>query len=241
MKISLNSLKLLTSLLLILYCKFVNSEQYRSTYWEIYDNEISAIESKIEQILPGYKLLSNDEYIQDEKKLLNFMSKDELERRQKRKYLGLLIGNFNKDNYEDFAAIVINHNNYLDKNIGNSNIRLYSSRLVICLGGKKVNKFVCDILPTNKGNYINLPYWIELHLIKGNGSYIQCGSSEHHTKVYYPENWNGKRPKTGMEEAESTKIKMDYDVIDESEIGSAAGRSLFRTKNGLYLDCSDKD
>jgi hypothetical protein len=62
----------------------------------------------ISKVLPGYEILRNEDLLQDENQLKNFLSPDEIAVRKKRQSLGFIEGRFNDDRFMDFAAWVVN-------------------------------------------------------------------------------------------------------------------------------------
>ena len=201
----------------------------------------------VSKILPGYKILRNEGMVQDESMLRNFLSPDEIAKRKKRKSLGYIVGRFNKDKFPDFAAWVVNRSIKQEQPVGMLKSEKFAARLVVCLGTNTPQEHQCEILPILGGDFISLPYWAELVLIKVRGA-IPCGDIDHQMAVYdqpitafYPEGWKGKRPSSGRGEMPARKLRLNYDAIGEYAIGSNNGRTLVRGADGVYLDCANAD
>jgi hypothetical protein len=115
------------------------------------------------------------------------------------------------------------------------------------LGSNTPNEYQCEILPILDGDFIDLPYWAKLKVIKVPGA-IKCGDVDHQTAaygqtitIYYPEGWRGKRPSSGRGEMPARKLYLNYDAIGEYAIGSNGGRTLVRRDSGVYWDCANAD
>jgi hypothetical protein len=201
----------------------------------------------ISKVLPGYEILRNEDLLQDENQLKNFLSPDEIAKRNKRKSLGFIEGRFNDDRFMDFAAWVVNRSIKQESPAGMTKTEKFAARLVICLGTSTTREYQCEVLPTLDGDFIGLPYWADIKLFKVR-EVIQCGDLDHQIAAYdipitafYPEGWKGKRPSGGRSEVPARKLHLNYDAIGEYAIGSNAGRTLVRGADGIYLDCANAD
>ncbi len=202
---------------------------------------VKEIKNKITQILPGYELISNADHVQDEKELRNFLSQEQIDKRKKRKYLGLIAGYFNNDTYIDYAVQVVNRSIYEDRQVDSSILRLYSVKLMVCFGGRENIFEFCEVLPTVGGSSSEMPYWTELELAQKTSKLNQCGEPHFSVLRYYPEAWQGARLKNGQDRVPARKLKMTHDAIFEFAIGSILNGYLYRTDDGLYLDCAYGD
>ena len=201
----------------------------------------------ISKVLPGYEILRNEDFVQDESQLRNFLSPDEIAARKKRASLGLIVGRFNDDKIPDFAAWVVNRSIKQESPAGMPKSEKFAARLVVCLGTNTPREYRCEVLPTLDENFIDLPYWADLILFKVRGE-IQCGDLDHQIAAYdipitafYPEGWKGKRPSGGRSDVPARILHPSYDAIGEYAIGSNAGRTLVRGADGIYLDCANAD
>jgi hypothetical protein len=207
----------------------------------------SEYQDAISKVLPGYEILRNEDFLQDENQLENFLSPDEIAVRKKRESLGFIVGRFNDDKIPDFAAWAVNRSIKQESPAGMPKSEKFAARLVVCLGTSTPSEYQCEVLPTLNGDFIGLPYWADLMLIKVRGK-IQCGDLDHQIAAYdipitvfYPEGWKGKRPSSGRSEMPARELRVSYDAIGESAIGVNDGRTLVREANGTYLDCANAD
>lgn len=191
----------------------------------------------IDEVARGYEILRNEDMLQDEETLRNFLPVDDIEKRKKRKSPGFIVGRFNDDNHPDFAALVVNRS---IKGGGGDRMGQFAGRLVVCLGTNAPQQYRCEILPTLYGDFIRLPYMADLELFKVNGD-IECGTSGDTIRAYYSKRWKGIRPSNGEIDLPALKLRPKYDAIGEYAIGSNLGRTLVRRADGLYLDCADAD
>jgi hypothetical protein len=197
----------------------------------------------IDEVAPGYKILTNEEMFVDEKSLKNFLSADEIKSRNMRKSLGIIEGRFNQDKFLDFAALVVNRS---IKEITTTNPvkgkkndeDKFAAALVVCLGTKESGKYDCEILPTLWGSFINLPYQNELILFKPK-KHLQCGSDDP-IPAYFPAK-SAKNAISRIGTLPAQKILLNYDGIGEYAIGRNFGRTLIRRADQVYLDCADED
>lgn len=120
----------------------------------------------ISKALPGYEILRNEDFLQDESQLKKFLSPDEITVRKKRVSLGFIVGRFNNDQIPDFAAWVVDRSIKQEQTAGRP---LFAARLVVCLGTSTPREYQCEILPTLNGDFIGLPYWADLTLFKVRG------------------------------------------------------------------------
>ncbi len=201
----------------------------------------------ISKVLPGYEIPRNEDFLQDESQLKNFLSPDEIAVRKKRQSLGFIVGRFNDDKIPDFAAWVVNRSIKQESPAGMPKSEKFAARLVVCLGTNTPREYQCEVLPTLDGDFIDLPYWADLGVVKLDGG-ISCGDIEHQVAVYdipitafYPEGWKGKRPSGGRSEVPARRLHLNYDAIGEYAIGSNDGRTLVRGPDGIYLDCANAD
>ncbi len=197
----------------------------------------------ISRVLPGYRIMRNEDFVQDENLLRNFLPPPRLAERAQRKVLALVAGRFNNDRYPDFAALVVNRSQKMsrppemrsDGNLGD----YYAARLVVCLGTAAPRQYRCEVLPTLKGNFISLPYWAELEVVKSQGA-AACGDRRHRNEddaevtAIYPEQWHGQAAAPG----DAPVPHADYDAIAEYAIGSNLSRLLVRQPDAVYLDCA---
>jgi len=200
-------------------------------------------QAAISKVLPGYEILRNEDFLQDESQLKNFLSPDEIAARKKRQALGFIVGRFNDDKIPDFAAWVVNRSIKQESPAGMPKSEKFAARLVVCLGTNTPRDYRCEILPTLNGDFIGLPYWADLGVTKLDGE-ILCGNDEHPDEpitAFYPEGWKGKRPGGGRGEVPARKLHLNYDAIGEYAIGSNDGRTLVRGTDGIYLDCANAD
>jgi len=239
MDIYLKVMKITVLGMALMYCNLAVSAPLQ-TDSEVNEAVVINIKNKIAQILPGYELISNDDHAQDEKELRNFFSQQEIEKRKQRKYLGLIAGHFNNDTYIDYAVQVVNRSMYHVHQF-NSTIRLYTVKLLVCFGGRENNIESCEVLPTVGSGLAKMPYWTDLELVQMERKLFQCGAPHSSVSRYFPEAWQGARPKDGEDSVPALKLKMTHDAIFEIAIGSILNRYLYRTEDGLYLDCSDVD
>jgi hypothetical protein len=194
----------------------------------------------VSKVLPGYEILRNKDFVQDETQLKKFISPDEIAARKKRAALGFIVGRFNDDQFQDFAAWVVNRSIEQEKpGMLKSEIwkGSFASRLVVCLGTNTPRAYQCEILPT-LWDFISLPYWADLILIKA--SEVQCEDDEHADEpiaAFYPEGWKGKRPSGGVGEVPARKLRPNYDAIGQQAIGKNYGWTLIRGADGVYLSC----
>ena len=210
-------------------------------------NVLLEYQDAISKVLPGYNILRNEDVLQDEDTLRNFISPDEIAKRKKRKVSGYIIGRFNDDRIQDFAAWVVNTAIKKEKDAIYPSEDYFAARLVVCLGTNKSREYQCEILPTLGGNFITLPYWADLVLVNLRGV-VSCGDADHQKvffdqpiTTFYPEGWKGKRPSSGRGEMNAHKLRLNYDAIGEWAIGSNAGRTLIRGSDGVYLECASGD
>jgi len=213
-------------------------------------NVLPEYQDAISNVLPGYKILGNEDMLQDESILKNFLSPDEIVKRKKSKSLGYIAGRFNDDRFQDFAAWVVNRSIKQKRPVMPESYPWedhFAARLVVCLGTNMPREYQCEILPTQEGNFISLPYWADLELSKIRGE-ISCGDPDHQIvffdqpiSTFYPEGWKGKRPSSGKGEMPARKLRLNYDAIGEYAIGSNAGRTLVRGSDGIYLECASGD
>lgn len=193
----------------------------------------------ISKALPGFEILRNEDFVQDESQLRNFLSQDEISKRKKREFLGLIVGRFNNDRFPDFAAWVVNRSTKQEQEqpAGMPQSEKFAARLVVCLGTNKPGTFQCEILPTS---FISLPIWADLGVIKLDGN-IQCGDQGEVVTAFYPEGWKGKRPDGGVGEVTARKLRTNYDAIGVSAIGVNSVSVLVRGTDGIYLNCAGGD
>lgn len=192
----------------------------------------------ISKVLPGYEILRNEDFVQDESQLKNFISPDEIAARKKRASLGFIVGRFNDDKIPDFAAWVVNRSIKQESPAGMPKSEKFAARLVVCLGTNTPRDYRCEILPT-LWDFIGLPYWADLLLIKS--SEIQCGDDEYYAEPTYPEGWKGKRPSGGRGEVPARKLRPSYDAIGQYAIGENYGWTLTRGADGVYFGCAGAD
>jgi hypothetical protein len=192
----------------------------------------------ISKVLPGYEILRNEDLLQDENQLKNFLSPDEIAVRKKRQSLGFIEGRFNDDRFMDFAAWVVNRSIKQESPAGMPKTEKFAARLVVCLGTNTAREYQCEILPT-LWDFISLPYWADLLLIKS--SEIQCGDDEYYAEPTYPEGWKGKRPSGGVGEVPARKLRPSYDAIGQFAIGENYGWTLTRGADGVYFGCAGAD
>jgi hypothetical protein len=196
-----------------------------------------AYQRVVDEVAPGYRILGSKDMLQDEAALREFLPADEIAKRKKRRSPGLVVGRFNDDGLLDFAALVVNRS---IKGEGPDRKGHFAARLVICLGTNASQQYRCEVLPTLYGNYIRLPYWADLELLKIKGE-IQCGAPGGTTRAYYPEGWKGGRPSDGERDLPALKLRPKHDAIGEYAIGSNLGRTLVRRPDGVYVDCANAD
>lgn len=200
----------------------------------------ASYQQAISRVLPGYRIMRNEDFVQDENQLRNFLSPPRIVERAQRKSLGLVAGSFNNDTYPDFAALVVNRAQKMsrppqmpsDDNRG----EYYAARLVVCLGTATPQQYRCEVLPTLKGNFISLPYWAELEVVQSHGA-AACGDSRRRNEddaevtAFYPEKWHGQAALPAAPET-------SRDAIAEYALGSNLGRLLVRQPDAVYLDCA---
>ena len=193
----------------------------------------------VSKVLPGYEILRNEDFIQDETQLKKFISPDEIAARKKREALGFIVGRFNDDSFPDFAAWVINRSIKQEQPAGVPKSEKFAVRLVVCLGTSTPREYRCEILPTIFGDFASLPFWADLGADKIGGEMLWCGDDKQNETIvtFYPEGWKGKR----SDEIPARKLHPNYDSIGESLIGTNAVRVLVRRPEGGYLDCSGGD
>ena len=193
----------------------------------------------ISKALPGYEILRNEDFVQDESQIKNFLSPDEISKRKKREFLGFIVGRFNNDRFPDFAALVVNRSIEQER-LGMTKSEnwkgTFASRLVVCLGTSTPREYRCEVLSTLYGDFIDLPFWVDLDVSKIGGE-IPCGNHDEPIGAFYPEGWKGKRP----DEVSARKLRSNYDAIGEYAIGNNAGLTLFRGADGIYLNCAYVD
>ena len=207
-------------------------------------------QNAISKVLPGYEILRNEDFLQDEKWLREFLSPDEIAERKKRKSLGFIEGRFNDDKFPDFAALVINRTikeaRPTEKPESENWKEHFSARLVVCLGTNTPQAYQCEILPTLKGNFIALPYWTDLVVFQTHGE-VSCGDIDHQMAAYdmpitalHPEGWN-ENENSDVVEVPARIIHPNYDAIGEYAIGVNDGRTLVRQADSVYLNCAVAD
>jgi hypothetical protein len=203
----------------------------------------ASYQQAISRALPGYRILRNEDFVQDENLLRNFLPPPRLAERAQRKALGLVAGWFNNDTYPDFAALVVNRAQKMsrppelraDRNPG----EYYAARLVVCLGTAAPQQYHCEVLPTLQGNFISLPYGAELEVVQSPGA-AACGDSRRRNEddaevtAIYPERWHGQAAAAG----DAPPSHADYDAIAEHALGSNLSRLLVRQPDAVYLDCA---
>jgi hypothetical protein len=195
----------------------------------------------VSKVLPGYEILRNKDFVQDETQMKKFISPDEIAARKKREALGFIVGRFNDDQFQDFAAWVVNRSIKQEQPAGRP---LFAARLVVCLGTSTPREYRCEILPTIFGNFASLPFWADLEVVKIGGDMLWCGDDgnpDEPIAAFYPEGWNGKRPSSSQSEVPARKLRPNYDAIGESRIGVNAVTVLVRRAEGGYLDCAGSD
>lgn len=195
-------------------------------------------QNAISKVLPGYEILRNEDFLQEESQLKNFLSPDEIAERKKRESLGFIVGRFNDDKFSDFAAWVVNRSIKQESPAGMPKSEKFAARLVVCLGTNTPREYQCEVLPT-LWDFISLPYWADLLLIKS--SEIQCGDDEYYAEPTYPEGWKGKRPSRGVGEVSARKLRPNYDAIGQFAIGTNYGWTLTRGADGAYFGCAGAD
>lgn len=201
----------------------------------------------ISKVLPGYEILRNEDMLQDESQLRNFLSPNNIAKRKKRESLGLIVGRFNNDKYMDFAAWVINRLIMQTRPVMPKSYpweEHFAARLVVCLGTSTPRTYECEILPTIFGDFASLPFWADLEVVKLGGEMLWCGGNETPDEpiaTFYPEGWKEKRKSSATGEVPARKLRPNYDAIGESLIGTNAERILVRRAEGGYLDCAGSD
>lgn len=200
-------------------------------------------QNAINKVLPGYKVLRNEDFLQDKDQLSNFLSPDEIAERNKRESLGYIEGRFNDDGLPDFAAWVVNRSikQKQKQPADMPRSEKFAARLVVCLGTNTPREYKCEILPTLNGDFIDLPYWAELKVIKTQGE-MPCGNQDEIVRTaFYPEGWKGRRQSNEAGEIHARILRLDYDAIGEYAIEVNDGSTLVRQADGGYLDCADAD
>jgi hypothetical protein len=228
----------------------VPSESHSDAVNEPASGTLAIYQSVIGKELPGYTIFRNEDFLQDEKQLKNFLTPDEIAKRRERKQ-GIIEGSFNEDIFHDFAALVINpsirraiptHETH-----GEKNQEEFSVRLVICLGTKQIGEYQCDILSTLNGDFVSLPYWVEFELFKVPKEF-SCGDVENQVsaqedvsvQVLYPERWSGKEEAVHLGVA-ARRLHLNYDGVGIYAIGRNYGWTLVRQADGSYLNCANAD
>jgi hypothetical protein len=199
----------------------------------------SEYQDAISKVLPGYEILRNEDFLQDENQLENFLSPDEIAVRKKRESLGFIVGRFNDDKIPDFAAWAVNRSIKQESPAGMPKSEKFAARLVVCLGTSTPSEYQCEILPT-LWDFISLPYWADLLLIKSSEIH-QCDDDEYYAEPTYPEGWKGKRPSGGVGEVPARKLRPSYDAIGQYAIGQNYGWTLTRGADGVYFGCAGAD
>ncbi len=212
--------------------------------------DFNMYQSVINKELPGYTIFRNEDFLQDEKQLGNFLTPDEIAKRRART-LGIIEGSFNEDVFQDFAALVINpsikQTVSAHETNGDINQEELSVRLVICLGTKQIGEYQCDILSTLNGDFISLPYWVEFKVFKVPKEF-SCGDVENQVsaqedvsvQVLYPERWSGKEEALHLGVA-ARRLHLNYDGVGIYAIGRNYGWTLVRQADGSYLNCANAD
>jgi len=204
-------------------------------------------QNAISNALPGYEILRNEDTLQDESQLRNFLSPNKIAERKKREWLGFIEGRFNNDRFPDFAAWVANRSIKQTRPVMPKSYpweEHFAARLVVCLGTGTPRTYQCEILPTIFGDFASLPFWADLEVVKLGGEMLWCGGYETPDEpivTFYPEGWEGKHQSSATGEVPARKLRPNYDAIGESMIGKNANRVLVRRSEGGYLDCAGSD
>lgn len=141
----------------------------------------------------------------------------------------------------DFAAWVVNRSIKQESPAGMPKTEKFAARLVVCLGTNMPREYQCEVLPTLNGDFIDLPYWADLGVVKLDGE-IECWNQDEAARTaFYPEGWKGKRTSGGRSEVPARKLHLNYDAIGESAIGVNDVSVLVRRADGGYLDCANAD